>query len=219
LATANLTNFSEFGLIVAAIGVTSGWIDHQWLIVIAIALALSFTIASVLSSSSQHLYARYRVYWRRFQRENLTPADRLLDTKDATIAIIGMGGVGTGAYDRMCEIHGEKVIGIDIDPVTTRNQRASGRNVLLGDPSDADFWDRVHAQHSLNLVMLALPKLNTNLAVLEQLNVASFDGHIAATARFKDEVEALIAAGAETVFNIYTEAGAGFAAHVVSQQV
>lgn len=218
LASLNLTNFSEFGLIVTAIGVVNGWIDNQWLIAIAIALALSFAIASVLSLSSQHLYARYRASWRRFQRESLIPADQLLDTKDATIAVIGMGGVGTGAYDRMCEIHGETIIGIDIDPVTAQNQKSSGRNVLLGDPSDADFWDRVHAEHSLELVMLALPKLKTNLAVLEQLRAASFDGHVAATARFSDEVKALNVAGAETVFNIYTEAGAGFAAHVVSQK-
>jgi hypothetical protein len=65
--------------------------------------------------------------------------------------------------------------------------------------------------------MLALPKLSTSLAVLSQLKAASFAGRIAATARFPDEVEALQQAGATTVFNIYTEAGAGFAAHVVAE--
>ena len=86
--------------------------------------------------------------------------------------------------------------------------------MLHGDPSDADFWDRMQATHSLQLVMLALPKLTTNLAVLEQLKAASFAGRVAATAKFQDEVEALKEAGAHTVFNIYTEAGAGFAGHV-----
>jgi hypothetical protein len=65
--------------------------------------------------------------------------------------------------------------------------------------------------------MLALPKLSTSLAVLEELKAASFIGRVAATARFPDEVEALTQAGATTVFNIYTEAGAGFAAHVVAK--
>ena len=65
--------------------------------------------------------------------------------------------------------------------------------------------------------MLALPRLNTSLAVLSELKAASFTGRIAATARFPDEVEALEEAGATTVFNIYTEAGAGFASHVISQ--
>ena len=117
----------------------------------------------------------------------------------------------------MHELHGDTVVGIDIDPVTVRNQRAAGRHVLLGDPGDADFWDRVQAAHTLELVMLALPNLNTNLAVLEQLRAAGFDGKVAATAKFEDEVDVLREAGATTVFNIYTEAGTGFAAHVLSE--
>ena len=55
---------------------------------------------------------------------------------------------------------------MDIDPRTVRNQRATGRDILVGDPSDADFWDRVQATHSTELVMLALTNMNTDLAVL-----------------------------------------------------
>ena len=36
-------------------------------------------------------------------------------------------------------------------------------------------------------------------------------------AKFQDEAEKLRAAGASTVFYVYTEAGAGFAAHVLSE--
>jgi hypothetical protein len=213
-ASLNLTNFSEFGLIVAAIGVANGWIENQWLIVIAIALSLSFVIAAALNTVSQQLYTRHRESWKRLQREELMPDDRLLDTKGATIAVIGMGRIGAGAYDTMRELNGDTVVGVDIDPFTVRKQIATGRNVLRGDPSDADFWERAQETHKLDLVMLALPKLTTNLAVLEQLKAASFTGRVAATARFQDEVEALKEAGAHTVFNIYTEAGTGFAAHV-----
>ena len=214
----NLTNFSEFGLIVAAIGVANGWIGSEWLIVIAIALSLSFAIAAGLNAVSRQLYRRHRTTWKRMERADLLPDDRLLDIKGATVAVIGMGRVGTGAYDRMRELDGEVVVGVDIDPLTARNQQSMDRNVLLGDPSDADFWDRVQATDTLELVMLALPKLTTNLAVLEQLKAASFTGRVAATAKFPDELEALKQAGADTVFNIYTEAGAGFAAHVVAQE-
>ena len=219
LASINLSNFSEFGLIVASIGVASGWIDSQWMIVIAIALSVSVAMAAILNALSQRLYTEHRDLWKRLQRPKLISDDRLLDTKGATIAIIGMGGVGTGAYDTMRELHGETVMGVDIDPVTARRQRTTGRHVLHGDPSDADFWDRMQATHQLELVMLALPRLSTNLAVLEQLKTASFEGRIAATAKFQDEVEALKGAGAHTVFDLYKEAGTGFATHVLDQTV
>lgn len=218
LASLNLTNFSEFGLIVAAIGVTNGWIDNQWLIVLAIALSFSFAIAAGLNMVSHRIYARHQTAWKRLQRTERLADDRLLHIDGATIAVIGMGAVGTGSYDKMRELYGETVVGVDIDPVTIRNHRAAGRNVLLGDPSDADFWDRVQATHTLERVMLALPRVNTSLDILEQLKAASFSGKVAATAKFPDEAEALKEAGVSTVFNIYTEAGAGFAAHAVAQK-
>ena len=52
------------------------------------------------------------------------------------------------------KIHGGAVVGVDIDPRTVRNQRATGRDIPVGDPSDTDFWDRVQATHSIELVML-----------------------------------------------------------------
>ena len=123
LATVNLTNFSEFGLIVAAFGVANGWLDGIWLTVLAIALSLSFAAAAVLNMAAHPLYARHRPFWRRFQRGRRLPDDTVLDLKGCTVAIIGMGGVGTGAYDTMRGRHGETVVGVDIDPVTVRNQQ------------------------------------------------------------------------------------------------
>jgi len=219
LTTANLMNYSEFGLIVIAIGVTNGWLQSDWLIVIAIALSLSFVISAAINTVSHGLYIRFMPLWKRFQKDNLIADDELLDLGGATIVVVGMGGVGTGAYDTMRQRYGETVIGVDIDPVTAKNQRAIGRNVLRGDPSDNDFWDRVQAAHTLELVMLTLPKMNTTREVLERLNEASFSGEVAAIARYPDEVEALERAGAATVFNIYTESGVGFATHVSDKLV
>ena len=217
LTTLSLTNYSEFGLFVAAIGVANCWIDTNWLIVIAIALSLSFAIAAGLNTVAHRLYAHHRTTWRRWQSDERLPDDRLLDVDGVTIAVIGMGGVGTGAYDTMHSRYGNTVIGVDIDPVTVSKQQAAGRNVLVGDPSDADFWDRLQASHTLELVMLALPKPNIALAVLERLRETSFAGRVAATARYPDEEAMLKQAGATIVFNVYSEAGAGFAAHVDSQ--
>ena len=214
LASLNLTNYSEFGLIVAAIGVSNGWMDAEWLVVIAIALSLSFIIAAPLNNIDDKLYSQFKTFWMKFQRNERLADDMLLDTHGSTIAIFGMGRVGSGAYDKMRERHGETVVGIDFDSYRVKEHQSKGRKVLHGDPSDADFWEKIEQDHSINLVLLALPNLQANLDALEQLQRISFSGHIAATARFTDEVQLLKQAGATAVFNIYTEAGAGFAAHV-----
>jgi glutathione-regulated potassium-efflux system ancillary protein KefC len=217
LATLNLSNYSEFGLIVVAIGVANGWVDGEWLVVVAIALSASFIVASWLNDRDDKIYSSYRHFWCRFQRKERLADDLLLDTLGATIVIFGMGRVGCGAYDRMRELHGETVIGVDFDAELINKHRSMGRKVLQGDPSDADFWDLIEQDHRFNLVMLALPNLQANLDALAELQAASFAGRIAAIARFPDEMARLEQAGATAVFNFYTEAGAGFAEHVEAQ--
>ena len=219
LATINLSNYSEFGLIVAAIGVSNNWLDAEWLVIIAIALSLSFVIAAPLSDLDDRIYSRFRNTWMKFQCKQRLADDVLLDMDGATIAIFGMGRVGSGTYDKMHELHGATVVGVDFDNDRVKRHRSQGRRILHGDPSDADFWDKIDHDHSIKLVMLALPNIQANLDALQQLRRISFSGRIAAIARFLDEEPLLRNSGATAVFNIYTEAGSGFAEHVHGQGI
>jgi glutathione-regulated potassium-efflux system ancillary protein KefC len=214
LASLSLNNYSEFGLIVAAIGVTQGWLDPQWLVVISLALSLSFVVAAPLTRRDESLYRRFREFWLRFQSPERLTEDEPVDTQNATIAIFGMGRVGAGAYERMRERYGDTVIGIDFDAEQVEHHEAQGRKVLRATPSDADFWEQLRGRHQFQMVMLALPNLDASLSALEQLQAIEFPGRIAATARYPDENEVLLQAGADAVFNIYAEAGTGFADHI-----
>ena len=68
-----------------------------------------------------------------------------------------------------------------------------------------------YSTHSFASCGVPLPTLTANLDALEQLRVIGFKGGIAATARYPDEEAQLRDAGATAVFNIYAEAGTGFA--------
>jgi len=211
LATLNLSNYSEFGLIVAAVGVANGWIDAGWLVVMSVALSLSFVVAALLTNRDDNIYNSYRPFWKKYQREQRLPDDQVMDTGDATIVIFGMGRVGAGAYHKMRELHGDTVVGVDFSPDRVQQLRQEGHNVMRGNPCDADFWELAERVPSIELVMLALPTLTANLDALEQLREIGFKGGIAATARYPDEEAQLCDAGATAVFNIYAEAGTGFA--------
>ena len=218
LASLQLTNFSEFGLIVAAIGVANGWLDSEWLTAIAVALSLSFILAAPLIEIDDRIYSRFRDFWTRFQRRERLPDDQILDLQTATYAVFGMGRVGTGAYEQLHASDGGKTIGIDFDPAVVAAHQAAGRNVLQGDPSDADFWEKVERNHSVDTVLLALPNLRANLDALEQLQGVAFSGRIVALAQYSSEEAILLENGASDVFNIYKEAGAGFANHAVPME-
>lgn len=214
IASLHLTNYSEFGLIVAAIGVANGWISGEWLVVTAITLSVSFLFSAPLSRDDDKLYSAHKLFWRKYQSPERLVDDSILHTKYAKVAIFGMGRVGRGAYDRMIEAYGENVVGFDFDTDKVEKRISDGYFVLEGDPCDPDFWDKLNTGSEIELVMLALPRIEANLAVLDRLKETSYSGQIAVTAKFQDEVEMLYEAGATAVFNLYTEAGAGFANHV-----
>ena len=215
LTSLSLANYSEFGLIVGAIAVSSGWLSPDWLVVIAIALAISFVIAAPVNGAAHSLCGRYQATLRRFETANYLPDDRPIEVGDTSIVVFGMGRVGTGAYDAMRERYGAKVTGIDFDPETVEEHREQGRNVLLGDGTDPDFWARVQlGRKTLELVMLTMPNHTENILVANHARQHGYEGRMAATAKYSEEIQHLRDAGVEAAFNIYAEAGAGFAEHV-----
>ena len=126
-----------------------------------------------------------------------------------------MGRVGTAAYDEMRTRYGRSVVGIDFDADIIKKHQAAGRHVILGDATDIDFWTRAKLgdRGKLRLVMLAMPNHSANMRAVEELTSRGFNGSIAATAQFDDEVAELKQAGVHAAFNFYAEAGFGFAEH------
>ena len=215
LASLSLANYSEFGLLVATISVRYGWISTQWLITIAIALSITFIIASPLNTSAHQLFERWGGRLRRFESRTRHADDQPLDPGDAKIAVFGLGRIGAAAYDEMRERHGDIVIGIDFDSEKVEKQKQAGCNVIAGDAADIDFWARVRRgrQANLRLILLAMSNHAANMTAVREIIGHNFEGIIAATAQYDDEVEELKEAGAHIVYNFYAEAGFGFSEH------
>jgi len=111
--------------------------------------------------------------------------------------------------------HGEVVIGIDFDEETVKKHLEAGRKVILGDPTDHDFWAKTRQRAGkMRMALLTLPEHTANMTAVAQVTEMKFAGSIAATAKFDDEVEELKEAGVHAVYNLYAEAGYGFAEHV-----
>ncbi len=213
LSTLSLSNYSEFGLIVAAIAAQKGWLTSDWLVIISLALTFSFILASPLNFNSGPLYQRFATFLRRF--ENLKARERAgIHLGEACFLVLGMGRIGTVAYDSMREKYGdEKVVGIDHDEQRVKKLVEGGRKVIRADVADIEFWSRVRLG-SIRLVMLAIPAVSSSLFAIKQLKKLSYSGKITALAKFDDEAAELEKAGVDSVYNIYAEAGVGYVMHV-----
>ncbi|MGL4398369.1 MAG: cation:proton antiporter [Luteolibacter sp.] len=215
MAGITLSTYSEFGLILVALAVGKTWLPAEWLVAMAVALSLSILIAAPVCRRAEELYDPISDFLKRFETAGQHPDDLPIETNGERIAIFGMGRVGLVAYKNLQARFPGWVIGFDRDPVAVQIHQKADRNVLLADATDSDFWERVKVKETIDLVVLAMPKHGANVHAAKTLKRHNFEGVVTATGKFDDEVKELRELGLDTAFNLYNEAGAGFADHVV----
>ena len=212
-----LSSFSEFGLIVTAIATHQGWLGEEWLVIVAVAVALSFIAASALNAKADEIYVALRSRLQSFERPERPVGDRDFACGKCTIMLCGMGRIGTGAYDHLVDRYGDAIVGIDVDPERVKRHCSEQRNVLQGNLTNPDFWSRIDPDHwRIQWILLAMPTQQANLNAAKLARAWGFQGRIGAVAKFSDEVDQLTAQGVDAVFNIYAAAGSGFAEHAES---
>ena len=72
------------------------------------------------------------------------------------------------------------------------------------------FWGGMNLNH-LQIIMLAVPSVRDALNIFQQLKYAGYEGKTSALAKYDDDRQLLLEEGVDVVFNLYAEAGAGFA--------
>jgi len=208
----SLASYSEFGLIVAALGADAGWLSPDWLALLALTVALSFAVAAPLNRRSHDLYERLALRLARFERAERHPDDEPISLGAAQLLIMGMGRVGTGAYDFLTGRH-QRVVGLDSDPGKVERHLRAGRRVLYGDAEDPGFWQKLRLDN-VKAVLLAMPDAEAKCIAATQLRRLGYRGLVSATSVFPEEAERITAAGCDLTFNYFSEAGVGFAEHV-----
>ncbi|CAA0080337.1 Putative cation/proton antiporter YbaL [BD1-7 clade bacterium] len=215
ISSLSLFNYSEFGLIVVALAVDAGWMDESWLVMTALALSLSYILASPFNKSAHLLYEKHCRRLVRFEKTSRLPEETPVDIEDARIVVLGMGRVGAGAYRRFSGETNGRLIGIEENLEKVVSLRAQGFNVVKADANDTDFWR--HLPHDqIDLIMVSLTNHEENKAVVDLIKQSGYGGNLAAVARYPDELAELKAAGC-IAFNLYAEAGHGFATHVLKE--
>ena len=215
LAALLLANYSEFSLIIAAMGVDSGWLDTRWMLSLVLAVSLSFIVSAVLNpqsvSPATHLAQRLPTR----PPHLIHPEDRPIDLGQARALILGMGRVGQACYAELTGILGdEQVLGVEHDPVRVRELQGKGCNVVEGDATDIDFWARVKAAHQIDMIMLAMPAQHANVDAVKEIRASHVDTEdttIASVAMYIEDVEELNELGLDVVVHLQDGAGESLA--------
>lgn len=209
LTSLSLATFSEFGLIVANMAARNAWLSDEWMVLLALTVAISFAIAAPLNRYAHKFYGWMENWLQKFESSKHHPDDEPINIGNSHIMVIGMGRVGSGAYDLLAQQH-ERVIGLDSDPVKVEKHRQQGRRVLYADAEDPGLWSNIHLG-GVHTIMLAMPEPAAKIMATKELRNIGFTGTISATVVFEEEVEALEKEGVDFIYNYYEGIGESFA--------
>jgi hypothetical protein len=217
LTSLNLANYSEFGLIVGAVALSNDWLSGDWLVIIALALTMTFVVAAPLNALARDIIAAVQTHVSRFESPRPLPEDVPFDAGHARFAIIGMARLGAGAYDTLKAKYGDVLIATDPDPSVVARHQAEGRHVILADSTDDHFWSRFGSS-GVDRILLAMNEYEENLGTARRIQRLKQDHTILvfAVSDYPEQSDALRAAGVTAVWNIDVEAGTGFAEEVIS---
>lgn len=216
LAGLSLMNFSEFGLIVVSVGVSSGMLEPSWLVEMSIAVALSFVVSALVNGRGHLMVEKIAARLPAQDETTLHPEERPGDASDAEVVVIGMGRVGLAAYQRLTDHYHYRVVGVDYDGPRIDRLADEGLRVIEGDATDLYFWNQLRRSESVRIAVLAMPRHGANVTALACLRESGFSGQVAAVARYQDEVQWAKDHGVGIAFNVYAGAGLELADQVAS---
>ncbi len=208
MAAASLTAYSEFGLIVAA-GVLP-----EWLVPLALAVALSLMVSAPLNRFSQQIFERFEAPLERFQSAATHPDEQPTDLGDARYLVLGMGRTGSAAYQQLAEL-GEAVIALDADTYKIAAHQQAGRNAVFADVEDAGFWRKLDLS-GVRAVILAIDNIEAKEYAALALRQRGFAGPIIAHVLSEDDLDRLRAAGATHTHLTMRNAGMSLANQAVA---
>ena len=177
---------------------------------------LSFVVFTSLLYRNAHTnYAVFRPYLNRFERFQYVKPAEMKAAEDSEILVVGLGRVGSSAFNAIKQAHPGVVFGFDSSLRRIEYLKAHEDNVAFADGEDIELWSQFKFKN-LHLVLLALPTVKDSKTVSEQLRAAGYTGKIVTISRFDDEASGLEAAGIDKVLNLMNNAGAGFAEESLS---
>lgn len=212
----SLSSYSEFGLIVAVASQANGYLGQEWVTTIAVAVALSFVVASGANSVGPQMFLSRASRLARFERQPYVLHDAVIDCGYAQTIIFGMGRVGVGAYDEIAVNRSANVVGVDRNSEVVSLHTAAGRNVVRGEALDREFWEGLCVHADPELIIVAMDDHGSNLVCVERATEYLPGVRIASIARYPDQVLELRDAGVDVARNLYEEAGQGLADDAVS---
>ena len=215
LTSMHLSNYSEFGLIVGSVAVTSGLLSNEWLVTIALAMSFSFLLSAPIVERSYELFDRFKKYIQPWNHTSSNIDDQPYISGKVKFIVVGLGSIGMPAYLRLHHEFKGCVIGVDYNQEKIDNLKNNDFHAVWGDVTDREFWEESN-WIAVEFVVLAMSDYASNVNTLRQINkLASRSFKVGVICHYEDEKEKFQSLGADLIYHYKTEVGEDFADHAI----
>ena len=196
----NLSNISEFSLIILIVGFQMGIVSTNSITVIAVSLILSTVVSSIMISKSSVVYRYAKSTLSFFERKNpnkLIQETSHWDLNDHVI-IIGSQQVGEGLV-KFFQKEGTPQIILDFNPYQVEKLMAAKVPVVFGDMGDPEVLEILNLEGA-KLVISTVPNLTDNKLLIEEIKDRKLNVPVIVRADTIKEAKSLYKFGASFVF-------------------
>lgn len=195
----NLSQVSEFSLVVLLVGVKLGSVTPKALSVMAIVAVASIIASSISIYYSRRIYTLVSPIIGFFEHKTKTHFMEAVspDGLDGHIVIIGAHRIGRPLVRYLSR---EKIpfIVMDFNPHIVEELKQKGANVIYGDIGDPDMYDSLHLEKA-KLVVSTASNMNDNELLIEECKRRKSSAKILVRAVDNEHAKALKNLGADFV--------------------
>lgn len=165
----NLSQISEFSLVIMLLGLSNGSVRPVTLSVIAMVGVLSITVSSTMITYSRQLYQIISPFLNFFEHQNMT---YFLETKSKQpkkdhVVVVGGEGIG-GPVIRFLKKEGIPEMVVDFNPHVIERLQKNSIEAIYGDIADPDILDFLQLENS-KVIISAVDHDEDNEQLLREL--------------------------------------------------
>lgn len=195
----NLSQISEFSLVILLLGFTAGIVPQSTLSVIAAVAVISIISSTIMIANGRKIYKIISPFISFFERRGGFHylEQRIEETLDDHVVIIGARRVG-GPVVKYLDRERIPFVVMDFNPHIVEELREKGINVIYGDVSNTEILDNFQLEKA-KLILSTVTDMEDNEILLQECKRRRVKAKIIARALDNDHAEALKALGADYV--------------------
>lgn len=191
----NMTQISEFGLIVMSFGLGSSLWGSELVVAVTVAGLISMVLSTVLMSGTRILYK----YFSRVMPKGLKFAGREGESVVLKNHIVLLGGDRTGrSIMSFLKKNGEMVLVVDFNPEIVKRIKNRGDMAVFADASDPDVIDIANMGEA-KMVISTVKDVDDSLSLLTEMKTREIKVPVIVDAESASQASELYKAGASYV--------------------